>query len=84
MRCILALVQKNCCRIRIAADRYGKRFISLCLRRQFCKNREKASGNIKDVNAEYCYSDCWRSYREFLPADKHLLETKAKTFTVEG
>ncbi|OAV74285.1 IS1 transposase [Bacteroidales bacterium Barb7] len=35
------------------------------------------------MNARYCYSDYWKSYGEFLPADRHL-ETKAETFTVEG
>ncbi|OAV63724.1 IS1 transposase [Bacteroidales bacterium Barb6] len=30
----------------------------------------------------YC-SDYWKSYKEFIPAEKHL-QTKAETFTVEG
>ena len=32
-----------------------------------------------------CYyaSDYWKSYEEFIPAEKHL-QTKAETFTVEG
>jgi insertion element IS1 protein InsB len=28
-------------------------------------------------------SDCWKSYEEFIPFEKHL-QTKAETFTVEG
>ncbi|OAV71782.1 hypothetical protein Barb4_00387 [Bacteroidales bacterium Barb4] len=35
------------------------------------------------MNARYCYSGYWKSYREFLPADRHF-QTKAETFTVEG
>ena len=28
--------------------------------------------NIKDVNVIYCASDSWISYKEFIPAEKHL------------
>jgi insertion element IS1 protein InsB len=29
------------------------------------------------------YTDYWKSYREFLPEEKHI-QSKAETFTVEG
>ena len=31
----------------------------------------------------YFASDYWKSYEDFVPAEKHL-QTKAETFTVEG
>ena len=39
--------------------------------------------NIKDLDVKYFASDYWKSYEEFIPAEKHL-QTKAETFTVEG
>ena len=35
------------------------------------------------MNVNYYASDYWKSYREFIPAEKHL-QTKAETYTVEG
>ena len=35
------------------------------------------------MNVNYYASDYWKSYEEFIPAEKHL-QTKAETFTVEG
>ena len=35
------------------------------------------------MNVNYYTSDYWKSYEEFIPAEKHL-QTKAETFTVEG
>ena len=35
------------------------------------------------MNVSYYSSDYWKSYEEFIPAEKHL-QTKAETFTVEG
>ena len=35
------------------------------------------------MNVHYYASDYWKSYEEFIPAEKHL-QTKAETFTVEG
>jgi len=39
--------------------------------------------NIRDISAHYYASDYWKSYEEFIPAEKHL-QTKAETYTVEG
>ncbi|OAV68414.1 IS1 transposase [Bacteroidales bacterium Barb4] len=39
--------------------------------------------NIKELTVSFYCSDCWKSYKEFIPAEKHL-QTKAETFTVEG
>jgi insertion element IS1 protein InsB len=38
---------------------------------------------IEDPNIFQFYSDRWKSYDEFVPAEK-LIQTKAETFTVEG
>ena len=35
------------------------------------------------MKVNYFASDYWKSYEEFIPADKHL-QTKAETYTVEG
>jgi insertion element IS1 protein InsB len=35
------------------------------------------------LNVKYFASDYWKSYEEFIPAEKHL-QTKTETFTVEG
>ena len=35
------------------------------------------------MNVKYFASDYWKSYEEFIPAEKHL-QTKTETFTVEG
>jgi len=35
------------------------------------------------MNVRYYASDYWKSYEEFIPAEKHL-QTKAETYTVEG
>jgi insertion element IS1 protein InsB len=35
------------------------------------------------MKISYIASDYWKSYEEFVPAEKHL-QTKKKTFTVEG
>jgi insertion element IS1 protein InsB len=35
------------------------------------------------LNVNYFASDYWKSYEEFIPAEKHL-QTKEETFTVEG
>ena len=39
--------------------------------------------NIKEMKASYYASDYWKSYEDFIPAEKHL-QTKAEIFTVEG
>jgi insertion element IS1 protein InsB len=36
-----------------------------------------------DLNVNYFASDYWKSYEEFIPAEKHL-QTKAETYTIEG
>ncbi|OAV75246.1 IS1 transposase [Bacteroidales bacterium Barb7] len=38
---------------------------------------------VKELDVSFYCSDYWKSYREFIPAEKHL-QTKAETFTVEG
>jgi len=35
------------------------------------------------MKVNFFASDRWKSYGEFIPAEKHL-QTKAETFTVEG
>jgi len=38
---------------------------------------------LKDLTISLFTSDYWKSYEEFVPADKHL-QTKSETYTVEG
>ena len=83
MRCTHTLVEKNYTWIWIAVDRYGKRFLSFV-----CGDRSTKTGlslwdSIKNLNVNYFASDCWKSYQEFIPVEKHL-QSKAETFTVEG
>jgi insertion element IS1 protein InsB len=39
--------------------------------------------NVKDLAISNFASDYWKSYEEFIPAEKHL-QTKAETYTVES
>ena len=53
-----------------------------------CGDRSTQTGlklweKLKDLKINYFASDYWKSYKEFLPADKHL-QTKVETYTVEG
>ncbi len=76
-------VKKNYCWVWIAVDRLGKRFISFV-----CGDRSTKTGmmlweQIKNISvSKYC-SDYWKSYEEFIPAQKHV-QMKAETYTVEG
>ena len=38
---------------------------------------------IKEIDVNVYCSDYWKSYREFVPSEKHL-QSKAETFTIEG
>ena len=38
---------------------------------------------IKDKTINYFMTDHWKSYKSFIPQEKHI-QTKAETFTVEG
>ena len=69
--------------LQVAVDRYGKRFISFV-----CGDRSTKTGltlwnNIKNMKISYVASDYWKSYEEFIPAEKHL-QTKSETYTIEG
>ena len=75
--------KKNYCWIWIAVDRFGKRYFDFV-----CGDRSTATGlklweKIKGVDISCFCSDDWKSYKEFIPSDKHIC-TKAETFTVEG
>jgi insertion element IS1 protein InsB len=83
MRSTLILVQKNHCLIWIAVDRYGKRFINFVIGDRSMQTGLKLWNKIKDLTVIKFTSDYWKSYEEFIPPEKHL-QTKAKTFTVEG
>jgi len=77
------LVQKNYCWVWIAVDRFGKRYIDFV-----CGDRSTATGiklwnKLEAMDISLFCSDYWKSYCEFVPADKHF-QTKAETFTVEG
>ncbi|MDR2732962.1 MAG: IS1 family transposase [Fibromonadaceae bacterium] len=75
--------KKNYRWIWIAVDRFGKRFLAFV-----CGDRSTETGlrlwdEIKGHKVGFFASDHWKSYREFVPRQKHL-ETKAETYTVEG
>ena len=38
---------------------------------------------IKELDVSIFYSDHWKSYKEFVPAEK-LVQTKAETYTAES
>jgi insertion element IS1 protein InsB len=38
---------------------------------------------MKYLNISYFASDYWKSYEDFIPAEKHL-QSKAETYTIEG
>ena len=75
--------KKNYCWTWIAVDRLSKRFIAFV-----CGDRSTGTGlklwdKIKDWDISVFYSDHWKSYNEFVPAEK-LIQTKAETYTIEG
>jgi insertion element IS1 protein InsB len=76
-------VKKNYRWIWIAVDRYGKRFVSFVSGDRSTATGLKLWGKIKNLDVNYFASDYWKSYQEFVPAEKHL-QTKEETFTVEG
>ena len=43
----------------------------------------KLWNEISGLNINYFASDYWKSYREFIPENKHL-QSKAETYTIEG
>jgi IS1 family transposase len=77
------LVQKNYCCIRIAVDRYGKRFINFVIGDRSNKTAEELWEAIKQHEMGYIASDYWKPYEHIIPKEKHI-QTKAETFTVEG
>jgi insertion element IS1 protein InsB len=75
--------KENYCRIRIAVDRLGKRFISFVSGDRSTETGVKLWEEIKDIPVSFYYWDYRKSYEAFIPEDKHL-QTKAETFTVES
>lgn len=67
----------------IAFDRQAKQFLVFV-----CGDRSTQTGlklwyKLKEEEAQVYATDYWKSYAEFLPADKHI-QSKAETYTVEG
>ncbi len=74
--------KKNYCWIWIAVDRLGQRFISFVCGAGSTKTGIRLYEQIKNISvSKYC-SDCWNSYEEFIPTQKHV-QTKAETYTID-
>ena len=77
------LVKKNYCWVWIAVDRFGKKYLDFVCGDRSTKTGKKLWEKLKPINVDtYCYDD-WKSYKKFIPAEKHI-RSKADTFTVEG
>ena len=82
-RVTVCQTKKNYCWTWVAVDRLKKRFLSFV-----CGDRSTATGlmlwnKIKDLDIRVFCSDHWRSYKEFVPAEK-LIQSKTETFTIES
>ena len=77
------LVKKNYCWVWIAVDRHGKRFLFFVCGDRSTKTGIKLCNKLKSLKVNYFASDFWKSYRKFIPQEKHV-QSKAETFTVEG
>jgi insertion element IS1 protein InsB len=79
----LRWAKKNYCWTWTAVDRLAKRFVAFV-----CGDRSTETGlklweKIKIFDVSIFYSDHWKSYNEFVPAEK-LVQTKAETYTAES
>ncbi|AEK24299.1 Insertion element IS1 4 protein insB [Capnocytophaga canimorsus Cc5] len=75
--------QKNYCWIWIAVDREGKRYLDFVVGNRGTETGLKLWGRINQEETKAYCTDYWKSYKEFIPAEKHL-QTKAETYTVES
>ncbi|KAA6324909.1 hypothetical protein EZS27_025810, partial [termite gut metagenome] len=83
MKCIPAPVQKNYCRIWIAVDSYGKRFLNFVIGDGSNETAKEFWQKMNHHEMKYIASDYWKPRERIIPREKHL-QTKAETFTVEG
>jgi len=68
----------------IAVDRFGKKFINFVLGTRGKKTGRKLWDKIKDkAGSAIVATDHWAAYEDFVPAEQHI-QSKAKTYTVEG
>ena len=71
--------KKNYCWIRIAVDRYGKRFINFVIGDRGNQTAEE----FWDLIKHHDMVNYWKPYESIIPKEKHI-QSKAETFTVEG
>jgi transposase-like protein/IS1 family transposase len=75
--------QKNCRRIWITVDRFGRRYLSFVCGDRSTRTGLKLWHTLKCMDITSFASDYWKSYEEFISPGKHL-QTKAETYTVES
>ena len=75
--------KKNYCWLRIAVDRFGKRYVDFVCGDRSRQTFKKLWVKIKDLEVNGFCSDYWKSYSEPIPSETHC-EAKAETFTIEG
>jgi insertion element IS1 protein InsB len=69
--------------MRIAVDRYGKRFLDCVLGSRAAVTGKKLWQSINRFLDGHAITDHWQSYQEFIPRAQHL-QSKSQTYTVEG
>ena len=77
------LVKKNYCWLWLAVDRYRKRYLHFVSGDRSTATGLKLWSKIKDILVDCFATDYWKSYAEFIPAEKHL-QSKEETYTVES
>ena len=83
MKCTLTLAQKNYCRIWVAVDRYGKRFLHCVLGSRGTKTGKKPWEAVQSNTITNVTGDHWGPYGTFIPSQPHT-QSKAETYAVEG
>ncbi|MFJ1425009.1 IS1 family transposase [Capnocytophaga canimorsus] len=77
------LQSKKYCWIWIAVDREGKRYLDFVVGNRGTETGLKLWERINQEETKAYCTDYWKSYKEFIPAEKHV-QTKAETYTVES
>ena len=75
--------QKNYCRIWIAVDQHGRRFVDCVLGNRDAETGCRLRNAIEDKEIGHVMTDYWKPCGHFIPDGKHT-QSKAETYTVEG
>ena len=67
----------------IAVDRNVKNIVEFTTGSRGTETGKKLWDKIREIPCNMYCTDYWKSYKEFLPEEKHI-QSKAETFTVEG